>query len=317
MMDTLYAKLYNKYDALKKKRIRELDETNKDQELKFLTYLTAAEELIQHLRNEKESLSAQISELRSQVASIRSSKDEECAKYQKQLLEENQKNKMLREEVDRVQKLQEQSCFSGNNKKLPPQITQVISCDMSSGSTIRMTRKRSREARAQIEECNTPKQSDQEDLLVRESTKDSSKARKISRETRTEKESFPTFEQCNEQQPLCCSRDDSGAGVAIAKDSTDCQFRALIECLLGMKLSALNQTEGMSVSAEHQSSGYSFSLTWVKKSAEGDAELLYRLSTLGTFERVAPEWMRSTLMFSTSMCPIFFERVSRVIKTHC
>ncbi|OIV92552.1 hypothetical protein TanjilG_02315 [Lupinus angustifolius] len=34
----------------------------------------------------------------------------------------------------------------------------------------------------------------------------------------------------------------------------------------------------------------------------------------GTFERVASEWMREDIMFSPYMCPVFFERVSRVIK---
>lgn len=60
-------------------------------------------------------------------------------------------------------------------------------------------------------------------------------------------------------------------------------------------------------------SGYSFSLTWINNS-KAEPELLYRLLSLGTFERVAPEWMRDVMMFSRSMCPIFFERVSRVIK---
>lgn len=60
--------------------------------------------------------------------------------------------------------------------------------------------------------------------------------------------------------------------------------------------------------------GYSFSLTWITNS-HGEVELLYRVLSLGTFERVAPEWMKETLMFSTSMCSVFFERVSRVIKS--
>lgn len=62
--------------------------------------------------------------------------------------------------------------------------------------------------------------------------------------------------------------------------------------------------------------GYSFSLTWVRNKAGKESELLYRVVSLGTFERVAPEWMRDVLMFSMSMCPIFFERICRVIKLH-
>lgn len=62
--------------------------------------------------------------------------------------------------------------------------------------------------------------------------------------------------------------------------------------------------------------GYSFSLTWVNQAAGEEVELLYQVQSLGTFERVAPGWMREVLMFGTSMCPVFFERVSRVIKLH-
>lgn len=62
--------------------------------------------------------------------------------------------------------------------------------------------------------------------------------------------------------------------------------------------------------------GYSFSLTWMENVGGKESELLYRVVSLGTFERVAPEWMREVLMFSISMCPIFFERIARVIKLH-
>ncbi|KAJ7950782.1 Leucine-rich repeat receptor protein kinase [Quillaja saponaria] len=36
---------------------------------------------------------------------------------------------------------------------------------------------------------------------------------------------------------------------------------------------------------------------------------MYHVLSLGTFERVAPEWMREDIMFSTTMCSIFFEGV--------
>ncbi|XP_015573719.1 uncharacterized protein LOC8276010 [Ricinus communis] len=350
-MEALYAKLYNKYDALKKKRISELDEISKDQEVNFLNYVSAAEELIQHLKNENNSLSAQVSELRSKVASISSTKDEECARYQKQLMEESQKNKVLYEEVERLQKLQEQFSFSSkhgtdDNKQLKMlQIAHVTSGEVISESTRRMTIKRSREASAEKEGFITPDRSNQDDLLVRESAKDPSAVRRRSGEAGVESDDFISPDQSNrddvslrvsandpsrltvssgdlgnEQEPACCGRTvgrSGGGGFVTDNGSTNCQFQALIECLLGMKLSTANQTEEICVSALHQSSGYSFSLTWVKKAAGQEPELLYRPSTLGTFERVAPEWMRSVIKFSTSMCPIFFERVASVIKMHC
>lgn len=61
--------------------------------------------------------------------------------------------------------------------------------------------------------------------------------------------------------------------------------------------------------------GYSFDLTWVNKPSPG-GELLYNVSSLGTFVNVAPAWMREVIIFSVSMCPVFFERVSRVIKDY-
>ena len=60
--------------------------------------------------------------------------------------------------------------------------------------------------------------------------------------------------------------------------------------------------------------GYSFSLTWLEKEDGKEGELLYHVLSLGTFERVAPEWMKEAIMFSTTMCPIFFEKVSGVVR---
>ncbi|KAK4428183.1 hypothetical protein Salat_1587300 [Sesamum alatum] len=57
--------------------------------------------------------------------------------------------------------------------------------------------------------------------------------------------------------------------------------------------------------------GYSFSLTWITN-PRGEVELLYCVLSLGTFERVAPEWMKETLIFSTSMCNVFFEKAKKI-----
>ncbi|KDP22131.1 hypothetical protein JCGZ_25962 [Jatropha curcas] len=324
-METLYAKLYNKYDALKKKRISELDELNKDQEVKFLNYVSVAEQLVQHLKDENDKLCAQVSELRSQVTSIRSTKDKECARYQKLFMEEKEKNKMLSEEVE---KLQGQLFLSSKDDKND----QVTSGEMIGDSLRRTTRKRSQEARTDLEGIVTPNQSDHHDLLVTTS-------RKRSRKARTEMDAVSTPGQSyqddllvrelaegssrgtmsganleNVKQPEFCRRT---VQISANNSSTNCQFQALIEYLLGMKFSTVIQSDDrICISALHQSSGYSFILTWVDKDSAKEPELLYRASTLGTFERVAPEWMRSVLMFSTSMCPIFFERIARVIKMH-
>ncbi|GER38437.1 hypothetical protein STAS_14971 [Striga asiatica] len=93
----------------------------------------------------------------------------------------------------------------------------------------------------------------------------------------------------------------------------DCVYRNLVEFVIGMKVSPIAQSSGqLSMLARHPSSGYSFSLTWIKNS-RGEVELMYNVLSLGTIERVAHEWMKETIIFSTSMCRLFFERVSRVI----
>lgn len=52
-------------------------------------------------------------------------------------------------------------------------------------------------------------------------------------------------------QPECCM---AGA-VANEPVAATCPFRTLIECLVGMEVSTVNQAEGLCISALHQSSG--------------------------------------------------------------
>ncbi|XP_076923941.1 uncharacterized protein LOC143586234 [Bidens hawaiensis] len=101
MTDQIEA-LYDKYTNLKSKNASEIDKLSLDQEQKFKSYVSAADELISYLTSEKDMLSAQIDDLRQEVVSIRSAKDEEQQKYENMLLEETQKNKQLSEEIERL-----------------------------------------------------------------------------------------------------------------------------------------------------------------------------------------------------------------------
>ncbi|WCJ36845.1 titan9 [Euphorbia peplus] len=332
-IEPLYAKLYNKYKLLKEKRFAELDDISKDQEVKFLNYVNAAEDVIKHVRHENEKLRAQVSELRSEVSLIRSTKDDECEQYKNLLVEERQKNKILLEEVERLRNLQNISLHSEDGENatrqlITTELAQVTPTQVTSNST-RITRKRAREATAGMDgsfqqqvtsnstrrtrrkhaqeanagmDASSPR-NDQDACLVRESANGSPQG------------ALSSGDLENEKQPQCCRRivDGSGADVEDRRHIT-CQFQTLIEYLLGMKLCADYQTERKSILALHESSGYSFSLTWVKNESEEGEELMYRVTRLGTFEMMAPEWMRSSLMFSTSMWPIFFERLTRTIK---
>ncbi|XP_030505901.2 uncharacterized protein LOC115720857 [Cannabis sativa] len=311
-MEALYSKLYDKYNKIKTKKFTELDELNRDQEVKFVNYVSATEELVEHLKKENERLQSQVDELRSEVASVRVSKDEQCAEYQKLWMEESQKNKALSEEIVRLQKLQHENTFGSkeyrNHRQLStPGSTQITSRELYDSSNRRVTRS-SKRRRCSVNETGeaAPHASGQADAMQKESIKD----------LHTETLSFKAVENVQGAYlPECCRRltDKSGGDVNV-EDVSSCLFQALVEYLVGMKFS-VNKSEGISISAEHQSSGYSFSLTWVKKADGNEEELLYNVLSLGTFERVAPQWMKEVIMFSTSMCPIFFERVSRVVKS--
>lgn len=115
-------------------------------------------------------------------------------------------------------------------------------------------------------------------------------------------------------QPKCFKQKTSlSGGDENVPGTTICMFQELVECLVGMKVSIDTKADETCISAVHQSSGYSFSLTWIKNS-QGDDELLYRVLSLGTIESIVPEWMKEILMFNTKMCPVFFERMSRVVE---
>ncbi|CAN0906139.1 hypothetical protein LINGRAHAP2_LOCUS24066 [Linum grandiflorum] len=348
-MEALYAKLYEKYTALKTKKASEWDAINKDQEVKFLDFMSAADELKQGLTDEINKLRSEVIESRNEVTLIRSKSDKECAEYQKLLMEENEKSKMLAIEVERLQKLLDESYSVKDGMTIQRQSGEVLN-----SSTRRKAGKSNNTGgRIDIDECtatpspnkqplnlvNTAGQNnDRNDEVMSHEVSNGSRimTQKRSREARTQREDgIPVHDSagpakkrrkelarespevsgglCYDQPPACCrtSFDNTGDG-----EPTNCQFQALTEYIVGMKLSAVNQNGVQWISAIHQTSGYSFSLTWVRNSTSGEAELVYKVATLGTFERVAAEWMRSVIRFSVSMCPIFFERLARVIKLH-
>ncbi|KAF3454272.1 hypothetical protein FNV43_RR04719 [Rhamnella rubrinervis] len=309
-MEALYKKLYDKYTKLKTKNFSELDKINKEQEVKFANCVSAAEELIQHLQNKNEKLHYQVNDLRSELASIRSSMDKQCAEYEKILMEENQKNKVLSEEVERLQKLQEGNLSSSKHRRIDnvelsaPGDAQIESRELSDSSTRSKTQKRMRYSGSGTDVI-MPSGGGYDADMQRESAKD------------LHKEALSSMAFVNNQQPECCRRTiDRSGGAVNGSIPANCTFRALVEYLVGMKFSTVTQSERICISAVHQSSGYSFSLTWLDNTGSEEVQLEYRVSSLGTFERVAPEWMKEVIMFSTTMCPIFFERVSRVVKLH-
>ncbi|XP_073281469.1 uncharacterized protein [Primulina huaijiensis] len=305
-MEAIYAKLYSKYSKLKKEKQSPLDKLNREQELKFMNYVAAADEMIEYLKSENDKLHEQIDDLKSEnhnlrgqvddlksgLADTRSSSDEQHIQCQKLLMEENQKNKELSKEISKLWKLELQECSNCpvNQEIESEQLTShqdSAAEGTSSKYVLRSAKKRKLER-------------------ITEGTANAHVDGEHGRPTDCAPLSI--------QQRACQMKINSPGGDATDSNAVYCLFQCLVESVHGMKFSPHKQSSRPCIQALHQSSaGYSFSLTWVPNT-HGEAELVYRVLSLGTFEKVAPEWMREMLMFSTSMCNIFFERLSRVIK---
>ncbi|KAK4428184.1 hypothetical protein Salat_1587400 [Sesamum alatum] len=296
-MEALYAKLYDKYTKLKKEKESQFDKLNHDQEVKFLNYVAAADEMIQYLKTENDRLQGQVDELKSELASIRSSSDEQDIHYKKLLMEEKQKNKELSEEIVRLQKVEHNECSR---------------CTMHEET---VGQQNSREdTRGDERPDNTVMESMKKRKFVH--TPDGMALPYIEVEPDRSADQHVYGDKGSgappsNKQPLCCQKKISSGGDATGTSSVNCVFQYLVELVVGMKISPFSQSNEPCIMAHDQSSGYSFSLTWITNPS-GEVELLYRVLSLGTFERVAPEWMKETLIFSTNMCKVFFERAKKI-----
>lgn len=115
------------------------------------------------------------------------------------------------------------------------------------------------------------------------------------------------------REPECCRRNMHISGNVTDESSSSCVYRMLAECLVGMKFSLKNEMEGFSLSINHEASGYNFTLTWLEQPDGG--EWAYKYSSLGTLEKIALEWMKvQDVRFTMTMCPVFFQRITRLIK---
>lgn len=293
-MEALYAKLYESYIKLKTKKFSELDQINEDQEVKFVNYVSAAEELIGHLQDEKERLRAQVNDLRSEVASIRSMKDEQYVELMKK-----------DDEIERLLNLQQgQHCSSSKDGRQVNMLGSALvgSASESICSSKRRTRKRGRSSKVEAE--------DKVSCVEIERFQDLHQKHSLEEDDRQIIVSNFSSKELTIQLPECSRRIIDGNNSL----STTCLFQELLERIVGMKFSVVNLPEGVvSFSAVHESSGYSFSLTWPNKLV-GEAEVKYRVLSLGTLERVAAQCLKEDISFSLNMCPMLFERISRSLK---
>ncbi|CAA0821003.1 titan9 [Striga hermonthica] len=271
VMEALYRKLYEKYSKLKNEKESQFDRLNYDQEVKFLNFEAAADEMIQYLKSENDKLIGQVDELKSELTSIRSSSQEKHSQDQKLLNEQNQKIKELSEEIARLQSNEHNQCsYCTVHGEIRPgedaSHDDTPSEGTSRDSVKNLVKKRKTVLPTEVITA-TPSVNTESDHLA--------------------------DQRVHLCKPVCCEEN-------ILHSDGHCVYRNLVEFVIGMKVSPIAQSSGeLSVLARHPSSGYSFSLTWIKN-LRGEVELMYNVLSLGTIERVAHEWMKETIIFSTN-----------------
>ncbi|GAA0153856.1 hypothetical protein LIER_37752 [Lithospermum erythrorhizon] len=301
-MQALYSKLYTKYSKLKKEKDHALEKLNRNQEVKFLKYHEVAEEMIEYLKGVNERLELQINDLQNEMASIRSTKDEKYLEFQKLWMEERQKNTKLLEEIDRLKNLeQEEPLFHGDDGKAENELLTTPGSGAEPSLFNKLATKIKRKLMHVVENPVDPSAGEEPMLIAEDES-----ANRLCKRMKMNGYSPNSF------QPTCCKKVVAGSAAGANAGFLNCVFQDLVECIVGMKFSVVSQEE-FCVLASHQSTGYSFSLTWIKDSS-GELQLRYHVLSLGTLERVAPEWMKETITFGLSMCTIFFERMCRIVK---
>lgn len=299
----LYSKLYTKYSNLKKQKDSAFEKLNRDQEVKFLKYHEVAEEMIEYLKDVNERLEQQINDLKNEISSLRSTKDDKYLQFQKLWIEERQNNTKLLEEIERLKDVEQEELYCPGDDGLAEgnQLNAPGSFGAEPASCKKLATQKKRKSMHAVQ--------DPVDLSAVEKPMlagEDESADRLCKRPKVNEYSPNGF------QPTCCKIVVDGSDVGTNAGSLKCMFQDLVECIVGMKFSAVSEKEELCTTASHQSTGYSFSLTWIKNSS-GELQLRYHVLSLGTLERVAPEWMKETITFGLSMCTVFFERMHRVI----
>ncbi|XP_020275359.1 uncharacterized protein LOC109849887 isoform X2 [Asparagus officinalis] len=215
--------------------------------------------------------------LRSEIIELQKKYDES----QKLVIEESKNKKQLSDEVGRLQNLLSEKDDHANG--------------VSPKSSYTSPRRSSRNTHKCSSKKTTPNQS-------------------ITRSKVQYKESTDNpYESCQQEKhvPECCR--NNVTGDAMSEDQLTCTFQSLLEYFVSMKFSLKLQADGLCILAIHQRSGYTFTLTWVRHADGRDGEMFYRVSTLGTLERIALDWMKEDMVFSVTMFSVFLERIKRVL----
>ncbi|KQK12676.1 uncharacterized protein LOC100834356 isoform X1 [Brachypodium distachyon] len=281
-MENLNVKLHKKYTGLKKRKLLDDDGLRK-RELEMLEELKKMAGEVQNLRDENDRLRDELIDKEKQLAETRIlvvDREQQLSETQTLLVEETSKTKEFETEILRLKSLFAEKNDTDNytTPVSPATIPEVVIQNQTPVSPAKRTPKSNR------------------------ANKVPSSANAIVRPSNFH----------NEATELDCCRRDMHISGNGNEESSSCVYHMLAESLVGMKLSLKNEMEGFSLSFYHESSGYNFTLTWLEQPHGG--EWAYSYSSLGTLERVALKWLKvQNIRFSMTMCPVFFQRILRLL----
>lgn len=278
-MEKFNSKIYKKYKNLKKKKLIDVEEWNNRSDSAITNFQSGVDELVEHWKNENDRLRAEIITLQDKYNESQRLNLEECRKT-KVLSNEVER---LSDEVSRLQNLLLQKNDHDNSVQKSPYTTPVLLL----GST---------------KKCSSNKRKKHDSTGIQN-------------ESQSEEISIIPYEIQSQQLnvPDCCWNNKKNSGHAISVGELTCTYKSLMEYLVRMKFTMDLQNEGACLLAIHQRSGYSFTLTLSSDEDGGYGEILYRVKTLGTIERIALDWMKGEIVFSPTMLPKFFEKIEGVL----
>lgn len=347
-----YSKLHRKYKELKARKLDDVEAYIEEQNKKFTAYVNAAEELLDHLRNENNHLRSEANEVNGTLALNRVRElEHKNAVCQNDLLVERSNNLALVKEVNRLRLLLSQqenmskqdqdinlSCQDNSTQSFPchegthscsheksvvlqPEGHESIVDVSCTGSDSFLKQfpsySRLKEASVQTEMvqdiclscCLESKATvkERENRLVcneaaRKSTQVSSQAGFDYASTQVDKQN----------QEGTVKGDIAKGGCARANRL----FQTLLQCMVGLKFTIVEEGNQLELSILQESSGYSFKLKCLYVEDDPhfreNGELLYHTVSLGTLQKIAPAWMKEDIIFSIGQVNIFFDRILQV-----
>lgn len=334
-----YSKLYTKYKELKARKLDDVEAYIEEQNEKFRAVVNAADKLLELHKKENDRLQ---SELISTLALNRvrqlEHKNAEC---QNDLLVERSKNLALIKEVKRLQLLlSEQENMNKQNQGIDHSCQDnSTQCFPSHEGTHSCSQEKSVVLHPEGHESAVDLSCTGSETFLK--CFPSSRLKEASVQTEMVQniclsccpESRATAEEpeskllCNEEARKSTkvssqvdkqNREDAVKGDAANEGCVRANrlFQTLLQCMVGLKFTIVEEGNQLQLSILQESSGYSFELKYLSVADDPhfreNGELLYHIVSLGTLQKVAPDWMKEDIIFSIGQVNIFFDRILQV-----